>query len=182
MTRYRYASVGKPQRVSALGAVMKMAYDEAGNRLTLSDPDAGTTRSTYAADGTPLTETDARGVVTAHTYDDLGRLVSSQVGGTIVTRTYGTVGNERLRLVKETAGGNTVEYTHDALGRVVTESGMSTATATTRSPMPIMKKDKSQRSPSQADWWRPMSMTAMATRCKQPWATVSSAVLTAWTG
>lgn len=121
VTRYRYASVGKPQRVSALGAVTKMAYDEAGNRLTLSDPDAGTTRSTYAADGTPLTETDARGVVTAHTYDDLGRLVSSQVGGTIVTRTYGTVGNERLRLVKETAGGNTVEYTHDALGRVVTE-------------------------------------------------------------
>lgn len=121
VTRYRYASVGKPRRMSALGAVTKMAYDEAGNRLTLSDPDAGTTRSTYAADGTPLTETDARGVVTAHTYDDLGRLVSSQVGGTIVTRTYGTVGNERLRLVKETAGGNTVEYTHDALGRVVTE-------------------------------------------------------------
>ena len=121
VTHYRYASVGKPRRVSALGAVTTMAYDGAGNRLELTDPDAGTTRCTYAADGTPLTETDARGVETAHTYDDLGRPVKTQVGATAITRAYGTAGTERLRLVKETLGGNTVAYTHDALGRVVTE-------------------------------------------------------------
>ena len=121
VTHYRYASVGKPRRVSALGAVTTMAYDGAGNRLELTDPDAGTTRCTYAADGTPLTETDARGVTTAHTYDDLGRPVKTQVGATAITRAYGTAGNERLRLVRETLGGNTVAYTHDALGRVITE-------------------------------------------------------------
>lgn len=121
VTRYRYASVGKPCRVSALGAVTTMAYDETGNRLSLTDPDAGTTRCTYAADGTPLAETDARGVKTTHTYDDLGRPVKTQVGQTTITHTYGTAGNERLRLVRETLGGNMVEYTHDALGRVITE-------------------------------------------------------------
>ena len=121
VTRYRYASVGKPCRVDALGAVTTMAYDGAGNRLTLTDPDAGTTGYTWAADGTPLTETDARGVKTAHTYDDLGRQVKTQVGSQTATRTYGTAGNERLRLVREALGDNTVTYTHDALGRVITE-------------------------------------------------------------
>ncbi len=121
VTRYRYASVGKPCRVNALGAVTTMAYDGAGNRLSLTDPDAGTTTCTYAADGTLLTGTDARGVTTTHTCDELGRPVKTQVGQTTVTRTYGTAGNERMRLVREALGGNMVEYTHDALGRVITE-------------------------------------------------------------
>ena len=119
---YRYSSVGKPSSVMTSGSTVTMTYDAAGNQLSLSDPDAGTSSYTYAADGTLLTQTDGRGVKTVNTYDNLGRLSSVRVGQENIAYTYGTAGNERLRLVKQSSGGNTVEYTHDRFGRVTAES------------------------------------------------------------
>ena len=119
--KYRYASVGKPSSVTTSGATVAMTYDAAGNQKTLSDPDAGTSTYTYAADGTLLTQTDGRGVKTTNSYDNLGRLISTQIGQQSIVYTYGTAGNEKLRLVKLASGNNTVEYTHDQYGRVITE-------------------------------------------------------------
>lgn len=118
---YRYSSVGKPSCVMTAGSTVTMTYDAAGNQLSLSDPDAGTSSYTYAADGTLLTQTDGRGVKTVNTYDNLGRLSSVRVGQETIDYNYGTAGNERLRLVKQSSGGNTVEYSHDRFGRVTTE-------------------------------------------------------------
>ena len=73
-----------------------------------------TTRYTYDGWGKLAVTTD-------YTYDDLGRPVKTQVGATVITCAYGSAGNERLHLVGEALGGNTVAYTHDALGRVITE-------------------------------------------------------------
>ena len=87
----------------------------------LSDPDAGTSSYTYAADGTLLTQTDGRGIKTTNSYDNLGRLVSTQIGRKTIVYTYGTAGNEKLRLVRLTSDNNSVEYTHDKFGRVVAE-------------------------------------------------------------
>ena len=98
-----------------------MSYDAAGNQLSLTDPDAGTSTYTYAADGTLLTQTDGRGIKTINNYDDLGRLASTQIGQKTIVYTYGTTGNEKLRLVKLASDNNSVEYTHDKFGRVVTE-------------------------------------------------------------
>lgn len=118
---YRYASIGKPSSVTTSGATVTMTYDAAGNQKTLSDPDAGTSTYTYAADGTLLTQTDGRGVKTTNSYDNLGRLASAQIGQQSIVYTYGTIGNENLRLVKLASGNNSVEYTHDQYGRVITE-------------------------------------------------------------
>ena len=85
---------------------MYMTYDAAGNQLSLSDPDAGTSNYTYAADGTLLTQTDGRGIKTTNNYDNLGHLVSAQIGQKNIVYTYGTAGNEKLRLVKLALGNN----------------------------------------------------------------------------
>ena len=118
---YRYSSIGKPSSVRTQGSTVTMAYDAAGNQVTLTDPDAGTSNYTYAADGTLLTQTDGRGIKTTNSYDNLGRLASTQIGHKTIVYTYGTAGNEKLRLVRLASDNNSVEYTHDKFGRIVTE-------------------------------------------------------------
>lgn len=118
---YRYSSIGKPSRVTTQGSTVTMTYDAAGNQLSLSDPDAGTSHYTYAADGTLLTQTDGRGIKTINSYDELGRLASTQIGQKTIVYTYGIAGNEKLRLVKQAVDNNSVEYTHDKFGRVISE-------------------------------------------------------------
>ena len=118
---YVYNSNGKPASVTTNGSAVSMAYDEAGNQTSLTDPDAGSTTYEYAADGKLLAQTDARGIVTTNTYDDLGRLSEVQIGENTIVNTYGTAGNEMLRLKRSTMGDNSVEYTYDRYGRVLTE-------------------------------------------------------------
>ena len=66
--------------------------------------------------------TDARNITTTYTYDAEGRLASTKAGNTLITNTYGTSGNSINHLVKTSVNGNSVEYTHDELGRVITET------------------------------------------------------------
>ncbi len=121
IVKYVYKSNGSPARVTSNSTTTTMTYDDAGNQTSLTDPDAGTTTYTYAANGNILKQTDARGVETINTYDNLGRLSKVQIGGNTIVNTYGTSGNEKLRLTKSTMGGNSVEYTHDKYGRILTE-------------------------------------------------------------
>lgn len=119
---YKYNSMGKPIEVNSNGATVSLEYDEVGNRISLTDPDAGTIRSEYAADGNLLKQTDARGIVTANSYDELGRLTFSKIGETEISHVYGTSGNEKLRLVKSMSNGNIEEYTHDEFGRLTSKT------------------------------------------------------------
>ncbi len=118
---YTYAAVGKPGRITTNGSEVTAKYDEVGNQISLTDPDAGTSTYEYAADGKLLKETDGRGIETVNTYDELGRIASTKTGNNTVTNTYGTIGNEKLRLAKMSMGNNSIEYTHDKYGRVITE-------------------------------------------------------------
>ena len=118
---YFYSSIGKPESISAENSTVEMTYDDAGNQISLVDPDAGTITYTYAADGTITKEKDGRGVETIYTFDALGRVSSTKIGSFVVSNEYGTSGTEKLRLVKQTAGNNSVEYVHDRFGRVVQE-------------------------------------------------------------
>ena len=119
---YIYFSNGKPKMVTSENATVEMTYDVAGNQTSLIDPDAGTMTYTYAADGTVIKETDGRGIETINTFDDLGRIVSTKIGDFVVTNVYGTSGTEKLRLVKQTAGANSVEFVHDKYGRIIQET------------------------------------------------------------
>ena len=118
---YVYSSIGKPSSIHTHGSTIQMTYDVAGNQTSLIDPDAGMSTYTYAADGTLLKQTDGRGVETVNTYDDLGRLVTVKSGQNTITNTYGIFNRERVRLLKQTMGNNSVEYTYDKFDRVIAE-------------------------------------------------------------
>ena len=119
---YFYSSNGKPVMITSGDATVEMTYDIAGNQTSLMDPDAGTMTYAYAADGTLIRETDGRGIETVYAYDDLGRVVSAKTGDFVVFNVYGTSGPEKLQLVEQAAGENSVEFTHDIYGRVLTET------------------------------------------------------------
>lgn len=119
---YFYSSNGKPESISSENATVEMAYDDAGNLISLIDPDAGTMTYTYAADGTITKEMDGRGIETVYTFDVLGRISSTKIGDFVVSNEYGTFGTGKMRLVKQTAGNNSVEFVHDRFGRVIQET------------------------------------------------------------
>lgn len=117
---YTYNSLGKPCEVVMDGDVVRMEYDEAGNRTKLDDPDAGVLTSEYSADGKLLRAVDARGIVTANTYDGMNRLVLSQVGEATTNYEYGNEGN-RMLLKSQTFGDKSEIYTYDDFGRIISK-------------------------------------------------------------
>lgn len=118
---YVYSSTGKPAEITVNGSTTYILYDEVGNKIAVQSPDAGNINYEYAADGKVMKFTDARNITTTYTYDAEGRLASTKAGNILITNTYGTSGNSINHLVKTTVNGNSVEYTHDELGRVITE-------------------------------------------------------------
>lgn len=112
------ASQGVPSGITSLHSTVYLEYDAAGNRTKLVDPDAGTMTYAYAADGTLLSQTDGKGVKTTYTFDSLGRVIASNIGGKVITSEYGTSGNDNLRLKRQSMDGNIIEYGYDSLGRV----------------------------------------------------------------
>lgn len=118
---YRYSSNGKPKTVVASGSKVEFTYDNVGNQLTMKDPDAGTTTYTYDAAGRILTQTDARGKCITHVYDIYGRDKTTNFDGINLSNTYGTDGNDKFRLTKQSIGSCSDTFTHDEYGRVKTE-------------------------------------------------------------
>lgn len=119
---YTYKSLGKPQKIVTGGATFTMTYYDTGKQKTLTDPNAGTITYTYDAAGRLKTQVDGKSKTTTNTYDVLGRMSSSATDGVTTTYTYGTSGNNLLRLTKEQTGNNYTTYTYDNYGRTRTET------------------------------------------------------------
>ncbi|MDE5635868.1 MAG: FG-GAP-like repeat-containing protein, partial [Muribaculaceae bacterium] len=119
---YRYYSNGKPSSITTDGCSVEVKYDAAGNKIQLTDPDAGTSTFSYAADGTLLSQTDARGVNANYEFDNTGRTLKVTTGDYTVTNTYGTGGYALQRIQRRSDGNNHIDYTYDEYGRVVRES------------------------------------------------------------
>ena len=62
--------------------ITSISYDQLGRRISLQDPDLGTTNYRYSAFDELLSQTDAKGNVQSMRYDPLGRLIERQVAGT----------------------------------------------------------------------------------------------------
>ncbi|MBQ7237442.1 MAG: VCBS repeat-containing protein [Bacteroidales bacterium] len=116
---YAYSSNGKPRSIASLNSVVNLEYDVAGNKTKLVDLDAGTMTYTYAADGTLLSQTDGKGIETSYTFDSLGRVIASNIGGKVITSEYGTSGNDNMRLKRQSLDGYIIEFQYDSLGRVI---------------------------------------------------------------
>ena len=128
---YSYNSNGKPATATTGGTTVSMEYDAAGNQITLNDPDAGSTEYEYDALGRIILQTDARGMETQNIYDNIGRIVSITIDGATTTYTYGTSGNQKMRIVSEESDDATIAYGYDQYGRVTSE----TRTLTGESPL-----------------------------------------------
>jgi len=118
---YTYNSFSQPIEVDVLSgsSVVRMEYDDLGNRTVLDDPDAGRTTYTHDALGRIRTRTDARGHKTSYTFDSFGnttRILKNDA--TFAEYTYGTAGSNAQRLVKEQSGSLYTAYSYDEHGRM----------------------------------------------------------------
>lgn len=92
-----------------------MKYDEAGNRTSLTDPDAGTSTWEYDNNGRVTRHTDARGKVTQTTYDVFGNKQQENVDGSITRYYYDT---PRKHVVWESCNGHVRRFDFDEYGRL----------------------------------------------------------------
>lgn len=125
---YHYNSNGQPSAISTNNSSsVTFDYDAAGRRIYMKDPDAGEMKYTFAADGTPLSQTDARGVRTRYSYDNLGRLktktyVDKSGNKKTQTNEYFPSGKDINRLKSQTYDGYKRTFTYDTYGRVTSET------------------------------------------------------------
>ena len=133
-----YSSNGGIRKTVANGATWTFQFDNRGNRISMTDPDAGTSTYAYDALGREIQHVDGRGVVFVTNYDYLGRVTTesaTQSGWTeTITRNYGTSvtgGTGQMRLISESLGNWTKNYEYDTYGKVTNET-MTNGTDITR--------------------------------------------------
>ena len=128
---YRYVSdnnrVRTENTINAVGATTTVISDLRGNRLSITEPDAGEVSSVYDNFGRLVSQTDAREVTTTFTYDLLNRTVRKQFAGDGDTLTH-TFTYDSLDAANVWKGAmmaarinpaNAVTYHYDSLGRVI---------------------------------------------------------------
>lgn len=116
---YTYNSQWKPIAVNSENATISIDYDEVGNRISLTDSDAGIMSYDYDAFGRIMTQTDSKGNETNNEYNALGQLTASTVNGMTTSYVYGTSGADNMQLKKVAVNGNIMEYTYDNLRRLI---------------------------------------------------------------
>lgn len=114
---YTYNSDCKPVAINAAGAEYRLEYDEVGNRILLSDPDAGVSKYEYDVWGNIVKQTDAEGNITENNYHN-GLLTESVSGGENTLYIYDDYG----KLIKKQFGDIATEYEYDNLNRVKSET------------------------------------------------------------
>ena len=128
---YRYVSDNNQVRtentINAVGATTTVISDLRGNRLSITEPDAGEVSSVYDNFGRLVSQTDARGVTTMFTYDLLNRTVRKQFAsdGDTLTHTFTYDSLDAANVWKGAMmearinPANAVTYHYDSLGRPV---------------------------------------------------------------
>jgi YD repeat-containing protein len=130
ITRYAYDGQDRLAQVTdPRNLVTSYTVDGLGNATRLSSPDTGISNKSFDPAGNEITRTDAKGQVTATTYDALNRptLVTFQDGSTIAyVWDLGSNGIGRLGRIEDYGPGGSslgsIQYAYDALGRVTGET------------------------------------------------------------
>lgn len=121
-TRYAYDAEGKVVGIVGPGKTVSCAYDNAGNRTILYDPDTGQTEETYNGFGELMTHKDSHGTTT-YEYDSAGRMTRETRPDMTVTTEYDKTWKGSVSRVSSV--GNTryaKTYTYDSYGRVTEEN------------------------------------------------------------
>ena len=122
LTTYAYNALDNLVVVQQGGQSRSFVYSSLGRLISAYNPESGGVSYTYFDHGGLATRTDARSVITTHSYDGLHRLrTKSYTDGTPgVTNEYYLAGNAPQvgRLKSVTSSVASTQYTYDALGRV----------------------------------------------------------------
>jgi RHS repeat-associated protein len=123
---YTYDLLGRLLTAMHGGATTSLAYDMAGRKIAMSDPDMGNWTYAYDALGNLTGQTDARGCTLSLTYDLLNRLTAKNSAGNCGTQvntsyTYdaGTNSKGRRTGMQDDSGATTWAY--DERGRLASE-------------------------------------------------------------
>lgn len=122
-TTYHYDSLGNQDQVTTaagttLAATWKTTFDLAGRSVGKTDPDGGSTSTSYNDTGEALSSTDAKPQTLAFTYDSLGRKTGEYAGSTSGTKLADWVWDTKQsgRLTSSTRYLNGKSYTSTAVG------------------------------------------------------------------
>jgi len=130
---YNYAVINSNNKkrhqttITTNGATTKILSDLWGNRLSITEPNAGEVASTYNGFNELITQTDARGNITSYEYDELGRIAQKQITApmdTPVTYFYfydefapDNKGKGKLYRIRKN-GAEAENFDYDSLGRL----------------------------------------------------------------
>jgi RHS repeat-associated protein len=118
---YEYDAVSHPTKIINPSGTITMQYDAAGRQTQLTDPNAGTTQYAYNDFGELKSQTNAAGLTTTLTYDDLGRPITTTLPEGTITTTYDnkTNGKGMAGTITSNLAGfnNSINYTYDILSR-----------------------------------------------------------------
>jgi RHS repeat-associated protein len=130
VSAYEFDSIGNLlSTTDPLNRVTLNFYDELGRLSSTVDPIGQVTGFAYDANGNLVAVTDPRQLVTGYTYDGFGKLVQLSSPDTGISTSEFDEDGELLETTD--SRGKTVEFSHDALGRVLaTEYGEQAATYT----------------------------------------------------
>lgn len=113
-------------QITTGGKTTAIITDSRGNRIRLTDPDAGVTTCTYDVWGNLLTQTDGKGDLTTMTYDNQGRVISKTYFMDYYdgySYSYGTSAPTKGKVTQ--INHNSTPYqtlSYDALGRVASST------------------------------------------------------------
>lgn len=128
VTAFAYDAAGRLTRVTdAKGSITQYAYDSFGRRSAEIAPDGRRTGYAYRTDNLLSTVTWPDGNTIGYQYDNNKRVMRETAGNETITYGYNAVN----QLLNASGPGGTVGYTYDGAGRVATEtSGGKTNTIT----------------------------------------------------
>ncbi|NLW73160.1 MAG: hypothetical protein GXY37_09800, partial [Chloroflexi bacterium] len=119
---FTYDLLGRLTQTSYGPAVTTIAYNAAGQKTQMSDPDMGTWTYAYDAQGNLTSQQDAKGNTTTLAYDALNRLTLKTFsdGSPAVTFSYDANGDIGYRTGMADASGSTA-WDYDIRGRLIRE-------------------------------------------------------------
>ncbi|GAA2045300.1 RHS repeat-associated core domain-containing protein [Catenulispora yoronensis] len=85
-TTYTYDALDRRTKTVSAGATWSVTLDLVGNKLSVTDPDAGTVTNRYDNGGELVSSTDANGQTLAYAYDVMGRKTAEYSGSTAGTK------------------------------------------------------------------------------------------------
>lgn len=116
-----YDSNGQIKKIITPDMAVTMDYDVAGNCVNKNHSVAGVQQTTYNSNGDIIEHIDANGINTTYNYNSFGQLESMVSDNCCVTYQYGAYGYDNLKLTAVSDGYNRINYSHDRIGRVISE-------------------------------------------------------------